>query len=231
MLIIRGILGGIFQLAIIGSMLIVPAGLASGEWGWSRGWQFVVCYGFVMLAVIIAMAVFAPNSLEARLKPPASHKQPFKDKIATFFVLFAIALYFVFIPLDVFLWQVFGAPSQVISVLGVILCATGYAFITWAIFTNSFAIPIVEDQSDQGQILIDTGPYAFVRHPMYLGILPFLAGASLWLQSWASLLLLGIVILTLIGRIRIEERTLLDTLDGYPEFCERRPYRLLPFVW
>ncbi len=156
MLIIRGILGGIFQLAIIGSMLIVPAGLAAGEWEWVRGWQFVVCYGLVMMTVIVAMAVFAPNSLEARLKPPSSEKQPFKDKIATFFVLLAITLYFIFIPLDVFIWQVFGPPPQMISVLGAVLCASGYALITWTIFANSFAIPIVEDQSDQGQILIDT---------------------------------------------------------------------------
>lgn len=231
MLIIRGIFGGLLQLAIIAALLIVPAGLAADEWSWSRGWLFVGCYGLVMLVAIIAMAVFAPDSLEARLRPPASRKQPFRDKIATFFTLLAIAVYFVFIPLDVFVWQVLGQPSQMISALGAILCACGYALITWTIFTNSFAIPIVEDQSEQGQILIDTGPYAIIRHPMYLGIFPFLAGLGLWLQSWASLPLIAIVVLALVGRIRVEERTLLASLDGYSEYCQRCPYRLLPLVW
>ncbi len=231
MLIVRGILGGLFQLAIIASLLIVPAGLAAGEWGWSRGWQFVGCYGVIMLASTIAMALLAPDSLEARLRPPVSSKQPVEDKVATFVLLFAIMLYLVFIPFDVFVWQILGQPSQVISALGAILFACGYALIMWTIFINSFAIPIVEDQSGQGQILIDTGPYAIVRHPMYLGLLPFLAGIGLWLQSWASLPLIGMVVLALAGRIRVEERTLVATLDGYAEYRRRCPYRLLPLVW
>ena len=231
MLVIRGIIGGLFQLAIIAFLLIVPAGLAADEWGWLRGWQYILCYGFVMILVVIALALFAPNSLEARLRPLASHDQPFNDKVATFLIVAAITLYFVFIPLDVFVWQLLGQPSQMVSILGAIFSACGYALITWTIYTNSFAIPIVEDQSEQGQVLIDTGPYAIVRHPMYLGILPFFTGMGLWLQSWASLPLIGIIVLALVVRIRIEERTLLASLDGYSEFCQRRPYRLLPLVW
>ncbi len=231
MLIIRGVLGGLFQLAIIALLLIGPAGLAAGEWGWPRGWQFVGCYGVIMLASTIAMALLAPNSLEARLRPPASAKQPAEDKVATSVLLLAIALYLVFIPFDVFVWRIFGQPSQMVSALGVVLFVSGYALIVWTIFANSFAIPIVEDQSEQGQILIDTGPYAIVRHPMYLGILPYLAGIGLWLQSWASLPLIGMVVLALAGRIRVEERILLASLDGYAEYCQRHSYRLLPFVW
>jgi len=64
-----------------------------------------------------------------------------------------------------------------------------------------------------------------------LGIIPFFAGAGLWLQSWASLPLIGLVVLALAVRIRVEERTLLGSLDGYAEYCQRRPYRLLPLVW
>lgn len=231
MLIIRGILGGLFQLAIIGALILVPAGLAAGEWGWTRGWQFVGGYGLVMMTVIIAMALFAPKSLEARLKSPNSERQPARDKIATFLVISSIFLYFIFIPLDVFLWQFLGQPSDRVAYVGAFLCAGGYGFVTWTVFANSFAIPIVEDQSGQGQVLVDTGPYGIVRHPMYLGVLVFLAGLGLYLQSWASLLLLLPVILTLTLRIRIEEKTLLTTLEGYPQFCQNRPYRLLPFVW
>jgi len=231
MLIIRSIFGGLFQLAIIASLLIVPAGLAVGEWGWSRGWQLIGCYGVIMLASVIAMALLAPDSLEARLTPLASSRQPVEDKVATFILLLAFVIYLVFIPLDVFVWQILGQPSQVISVLGAILFVCGYALIMWTIFINKFAIPIVADQSEQGQVLIDTGPYAIVRHPMYLGIIPFFAGAGLWLQSWASLPLIGLVVLALAVRIRVEERTLLGSLDGYAEYCQRCPYRLLPLVW
>lgn len=103
--------------------------------------------------------------------------------------------------------------------------------ILWTIFANSFAIPIVEDQSATGQVLIDSGPYALVRHPMYLGLLPFLLGIGLWLQSWASLPLIVLILPALAGRIQVEEKMLLATLDGYAEFTKQRRYRLLPGIW
>ena len=90
MLIIRGMLGGLFQLTIIAALLIVPAGLAVGEWGWLRGWQLIGCYGAAMFASTIAMAIWAPDSLEARLRPPSSSTQPFEDKVATFFLISSI---------------------------------------------------------------------------------------------------------------------------------------------
>ena len=100
-----------------------------------------------------------------------------------------------------------------------------------AIYENSFAAPIVEDQTDVGQVLIDTGPYARVRHPLYLGFLPFVAGISLWLESYTSLIVGFGSLVWIIGRIVVEERMLRHTLPGYSEYVEKVPYRLVPFVW
>ena len=66
MLLIRGLIGSLFQLTIIASLIIVPAGLAAGEWGWLRGWQFVGCYAVMLISATIALAIYAPASLEAR---------------------------------------------------------------------------------------------------------------------------------------------------------------------
>jgi protein-S-isoprenylcysteine O-methyltransferase Ste14 len=72
------------------------------------------------------------------------------------------------------------------SACGAVLFAIGFWMMHAALFENSFAAPIVGDQSGRGQTLIDTGMYSRVRHPMYTGLLLFMVGIALWLQSYAS---------------------------------------------
>jgi protein-S-isoprenylcysteine O-methyltransferase Ste14 len=89
----------------------------------------------------------------------------------------------------------------------------------------------VGDQSERGQVLIDTGLYSRVRHPMYFGHLFLLLGLSLWLESYLGLLTVPVVFVPVIARILIEERTLVETLPGYAEYRERVRYRLIPWIW
>jgi hypothetical protein len=139
--IVRGLVGGLLQLALFAVALVVPAGLVpGGTWYWPRALIFLGLYGVVLEAAVVTLAVVAPASLAARLSPPASKKQPTADRIATAFLVIATLGWFV------------------------------------------FAIPIVEDQTDRAQVLVETGLYARLRHPMYLGILLFHAGLALWLE-------------------------------------------------
>ncbi len=66
---------------------------------------------------------------------------------------------------------------------------------------------------------------------MYLGIVLFHAGIALWLESYASLLTLGVVVAALLTRIVVEEATLRKTLRDYDAYVTRVPYRLVPLVW
>jgi protein-S-isoprenylcysteine O-methyltransferase Ste14 len=113
----------------------------------------------------------------------------------------------------------------------VVLSLVGFAVMLAAIYENSFAVPIVEDQTERGQRVVDTGPYARVRHPLYLGLLPFLAGIALWLESYASLIGASAILVILIARIVVEERSLRKMLPGYTEYMQKVRYRLIPFVW
>lgn len=80
MLILRGIFGVALQLVVFVTFLIVPAGLVANAWDWPRGWQFIGAYGVILLISTIIMALKFPDSLEARLKAPASAEQPKADK-------------------------------------------------------------------------------------------------------------------------------------------------------
>ena len=79
--------------------------------------------------------------------------------------------------------------------------------------------------------MIDTGLYAVVRHPMYMGVYPWVVGLGLWLESYASAVLGLLFCCVLVVRIHVEEKTLRKNLKGYDEYTKRVKYRLIPFVW
>lgn len=232
MLIIKGLIGGLIQIALFSVVFIIPAGLVpEGTWYWDRALIFIVVYGVILTITILTLAVKAPANLEARLKAPTSRNQPMADRIITTIMTLFMLGWFVFIPIDVFFFKILPAPHIIVSVCGGVLFLLGYAIIVTAIYQNSFATPIVEDQTESGQTLVDTGFYAIVRHPLYLGMLPFFMGLAMWLGSYTALIAVSALLVIFIARITVEEKTLRKSLPGYPEYIMKVHYRLIPFIW
>ena len=227
MLVLRGLIGGLFQLVVLAALLLIPA----GTWHWPRAIQFLVVYGLVNSVAIVALARLAPASLEARLTAPSAESQPMADRVVTALLIVSMLAWFAFTPIDVFRLRLLPIPPLEASVLGAVLWLTGYGLIWTTFFQNAFAAPIVKDQSERGQVLIDTGLYSCVRHPFYLGLLLFLTGLALWLESYASVLALVLPCACLVARIEVEERTLSERLPGYADYTRSVRYRLVPFVW
>jgi protein-S-isoprenylcysteine O-methyltransferase Ste14 len=120
-------------------------------------------------------------------------------------------------------WPLFG--------LGLVLMAAGIAIRWWAIIVlGRFFTPDVRVQSDQ--TVVDRGPYRWVRHPSYSGLIICFAGLGLALSNWLSLAVLVVVPTAgLAVRINAEERALLASLgEPYRQFCASRP-RLFPRLW
>jgi protein-S-isoprenylcysteine O-methyltransferase Ste14 len=112
----------------------------------------------------------------------------------------------------------------------VLICVTFY--VMWLVTReNSFAAPVVKVQKERGHKVVSTGPYAFVRHPMYGGIIPLFIGTPLLLGSWWGLLFSVVLLLLLAIRAVLEERTLMAELDGYADYARRVRYRLVPRLW
>ena len=136
-----------------------------------------------------------------------------------------------FLPVDVFCLKLLPPPQFAVSVAGLVLLLLGFAVVAAAIYQNRFIVPYVADQTDQGQTVVDTGPYGVVRHPLYSGMLPFGAGIALWLGTCAGLIAVAAPLAALVITIRIEEQTLRKALPGYAEYMKKVRYRLVPFVW
>ena len=110
-----------------------------------------------------------------------------------------------------------------------LLVLLGYAIIFRVFRENQFTSRTV--QVEQGQQVVSTGPYAVVRHPMYVGVLVFYLASPIALGSWWAFLPAAIIIPILVVRIVNEEQVLERDLAGYREYKLKTKYRLLPGIW
>ncbi len=105
----------------------------------------------------------------------------------------------------------------------------GYLIVAWTLNVNSFAARTI--RVEPGQPVISTGPYALVRHPMYTGSLVMFMSIPLVLGSVIGLFASTLLILIYVLRLLNEEKVLRQQLPGYPEYCQRIRYRLVPYIW
>jgi protein-S-isoprenylcysteine O-methyltransferase Ste14 len=121
-----------------------------------------------------------------------------------------------------------SVPVYVVIIADILVLA-GYGIFVRVLKENRYASRIVEVEEKQEVIM--TGPYALVRHPMYLAIMIMYVFTPLALGSyWAGLPALSLIFV-LVARIRNEEKVLLAELSGYREYMQRVRYRLIPRIW
>jgi protein-S-isoprenylcysteine O-methyltransferase Ste14 len=119
-----------------------------------------------------------------------------------------------------------------LQALGLLLVAAGYALVFWAMLVNRFFSSVVRIQSDRGQHVISTGPYALVRHPGYSAGILIVVASGIALGSWlAAAFLVAIVLPFLLYRVVNEDRVLRSRLDGYADYARHVPWRLVPGLW
>jgi protein-S-isoprenylcysteine O-methyltransferase Ste14 len=132
--------------------------------------------------------------------------------------------------LDARRWHTSDVPAPV-NVAGGALVIAGFLATCLVFRENSFAAPIVRHQTERGQRVIDTGPYAVVRHPMYASAILYLVGMPLLLGSWYGLAMVPLIVAGIAPRAVLEERLLERELPGYAGYVTRVRYRLIPGVW
>jgi protein-S-isoprenylcysteine O-methyltransferase Ste14 len=197
---------------------------------WSlRFWQAWL-YLLVMAAASVAIFAYLrqkdPQLLERRTRGPGAEKEP-SQKFLHLFALLIFAGAIVVSSLDHrFLWS---HVPLLVEIAGCGLVLLGFFIYSVVFRENTFGGATVEVVS--GQRVITTGPYGFVRHPMYTGLLVLLFGTPLALGSWLGLLMVVPMTLVLALRIGYEEQFLTENLPGYAEYCRTHRYRLVPCIW
>lgn len=220
---LQAALGLVFLVAVLAAAILGAAGTPF----YPEAWAFLALFGGASLAVTVDLARRDPALLARR-----TQAGPLAEKEAAQKVIQGIAsLAFLALAVVPGLDRRFGWSHVPLAVAagGDALVALGFYAVFRVFRANTFTSGTIEVAG--GQRVVDTGPYAVVRHPMYAGALVLVAGMPLALGSLVGLALVPPFVGVLVWRLLDEERYLASHLAGYVEYCQRTRYRLVPRVW
>lgn len=209
--------------AIVGALLFACAGTLL-YW---QAWLYLTLFIGLSAGLTENLLKRDPALLERRMKGgPTAEKRPVQRLI-----MVGASLGFVSLLVIPGLDFRFGWSSVPVTgvVFGDVLFAAGFAYIGRVYRENTYTSATIEIA--EGQRVIDTGPYAVIRHPMYASALLYLIGTPLALGSYWGLLGMVLMLPALVWRLLDEERMLARELPGYPEYQARVRRRLIPGVW
>jgi len=216
-------------LLVLGVIPLLPM-LISGKWDW---WQAWVMAGIFVLGFLVSRAIAArktPDILKERANyNQQENTQPW-DKWLSPAVAFGSVFILLVAGLDAkYRWS--AGFSGLVEMIGLALILLGYLLGTYAFVTNAFFSGTVRIQDDRGHKVVSDGPYAWVRHPGYLGSLITNLGIPLLLDSaWAYIPAIIFNILFIV-RTLLEDQFLQQNLAGYRQFAQKVRYRLFPGIW
>jgi protein-S-isoprenylcysteine O-methyltransferase Ste14 len=207
---------------LIGAALALFA--AAGSVAIAGFWAYLA----ILAAVIVASIVLLPADLIRERMRPGGRPPPLGLRLFTLLLL----LDWIVAGLDRgrFHWSD-DVPTW-LQGLGLAALAAGYALALWAMAVNRFFSSVVRIQTDRGQYVVSTGPYALVRHPGYLAGLIVMLASGPALGSWlAGAILIVAAVPSLLYRVVSEDRALHAGLSGYRAYGERVRRRLVPGIW
>ena len=207
-------------LAFVGLLIIVTGGPTFWQ-----GWLYWIVFSLCCLVMTLYFLQHDPALVERRLSASAE-KEESQQLIRA--VLSAILVLLLVLPgIDHRLgWS--HVPGFVAAAADVVVLL-GFAIIFMTFKANSHAAAIIDVAPDQR--VVSTGPYAIVRHPMYLGAALLLLATPFALGSLWAIILAIVAVFCLVWRLLEEERYLSQHLAGYDDYRRATRYRLVPFIW
>jgi len=213
-----------FTIIFLLALIFIPAGTLH----WPEAWILLLLYGTVVTGVMVWWKKNAPDLLKERMSrdKDAMSWDKLIMRAYTFFLIIALA-----IPgFDAvrFRWSSVPLMAKVLGFLGY-LPSLGFAL--WAMKENAFLSNVVRIQRERGHTVCRSGPYRFVRHPMYLGVIFVFLCFPLSLGSLYAYIPISLIVILFILRTALEDRTLRNELSGYEEYAREVRFRLLPGMW
>ncbi|TNF99692.1 MAG: isoprenylcysteine carboxylmethyltransferase family protein [Gammaproteobacteria bacterium] len=204
----------------------------AGTWKWWDAWLLIGIWILFFITITLLLVKHDPALLVERMKAsPIQKDQKGWDKflLAIIFVV-GICLYIVpGFELIRFEWN---APlPRWLRTVALLAHIPGFYLLGWVMLSNTYLSQVVKIDHDRGHQVITGGPYAIVRHPMYLSVIVLLLAYPLALGSSLGLIPALLLIVLFIIRTILEDRTLHSELAGYPDYAKVTRYKILPWIW
>jgi protein-S-isoprenylcysteine O-methyltransferase Ste14 len=210
---------------VIAVVLFLPAGTLR-FW---QGWAYLAVWFIPGIIFSLYFYKRDPALVERRLESKEKEKVQ-KMIMGVVFLVFSLAY---LIPgLDFrFGWtdRWTGPVPLWFEIASLLIVLASYLMTIWVMDVNRYAARTI--RVEVGQKVASTGPYRWVRHPMYSAVLLMMVFTPPALGSYVALPVFALVLPALIFRLLNEERVLRRELPGYPEYCEGTRYRLIPYIW
>src|SRR5262249_51714491 len=213
-----------FLLALIIGVLVFAAAGTVRYW---QGWLFLAIFCGASAAITLDLARHDPALLRRRLVGGPFAERQMSQKIITLLASIGFLSLLLVPALDHrFGWS--SVPGPVV-IAGNVLIAAGFAVVFRVFRENTFSSARIEIAQEQR--VIDTGPYALVRHPMYAGAFLYLLGMPLALGSFWGLVVLVPMMAVILWRLFDEEALLASGLPGYADYLHSVQWRLIPGIF
>ena len=216
------------RLIAVIAIFALPLFLAAGRLDWPAAWTFVIVFFLFLLVYALWGARHDPEQLRERGQLAENVKPWDKAIMGIYSVLLVSLLIVAGLDAGRFGWSSLPLAARILGWIGLVLPA---GLIAWVIRENTYLGRMARIQDDRGQQVVSTGPYRYVRHPMYAGIIVLFIGLPLALGAGWGLIPGGLIGIVFIVRTALEDRMLRAELPGYEEYAGRVRYRLLPGVW
>jgi protein-S-isoprenylcysteine O-methyltransferase Ste14 len=205
--------------------LFLPAGTIA----WLAGWIFLVLFFGFFVAVNLWLSRHNPGLLEERMRLSRSDQQGWDKVLYPLLLVFTFA-WLIFISFDAVRFHWSPVPIW-LQVVGAVILLSSFYLLFLTFQENSYLSTVVRIQEERGHTVISTGPYRYVRHPMYAAIFIFMIGTTFLLGSAYGILFGLSFMIILARRAVLAERTLRDNLTGYAAYMAQVKYRLVPYIW
>ncbi|MFZ0633581.1 MAG: isoprenylcysteine carboxylmethyltransferase family protein [Acidobacteriaceae bacterium] len=202
---------------------------SAGTIRWPRGWICCLTYCVTMLTLGGIVHRFNPGLIAARAKWRHRDTQRFDKFLLPVYLPLLIGQP-VAGGLDVMRFRWSSMPLSTLY-LGLGLFFLSVSVIGWTMAVNPWAESSVRIQSDRGQQVVRAGPYRYVRHPMYFGMILMTPGVACMLGSVWVLFLAAVIALITMIRTALEDSALQRELAGYREYTKLTRWRLVPGLW
>jgi len=220
----------ILRVILFLALLLISFFLPAGSLNWPEAWIVLGSYLLISLSAFAWLKRHDPSLLQERMESGSRpNVKKWDNLIMAIYSLLMLALIAV-CGMDRVRWR-WSRVSPMVEIGAFVLFAFPVVVLFRVIRHNHFLSERVRIQDDRGHQVCSTGPYARIRHPMYLAIIQFVLLLPLALGSFFGLIPALLVAALFVLRTHLEDRTLHKELNGYSEYARQVPYRLIRGFW